>query len=197
MQCPKCHREKFEVEKPCASCGFRGNVNQLDELGHLQWLLSQMEAWEAFEIDPSTVSKLREIHRSRLRELQVELGLRLPAFTPEKVEKAWMELAHLETLFDKVEEWRDAGYFNPEMGDGDPVRMQRALAEELRQRLDAYQRPALPQRDPDRLKTVSFLMDQIDLLSARGWFKSKKEIEKVVAPLMAVMLDVMSDQQGE
>jgi hypothetical protein len=194
MQCPKCHREKFEAEKPCAGCGFRGNARQLEELGHLQWLLSQMKEWESFDIEPSAVSKLREIHRSRLRDTQVELGLRLPAFTPEKVEKAWVELSHLETLFEKVEEWRNAGYFNPEMGDGDPVRMQRALAEELRQRLDEYQRPAMPQRDPDRLKTVSFLMDQIDLLSARGWFKSKREIEQVVAPLMAVMLEVMSDE---
>jgi hypothetical protein len=197
MQCPKCQREKFEIEKPCAGCGFRGNARQLDELVHLQWLLSQMEAWEKFDIDADVVSKLREIHTSRLRDTQVELGLRLPAITPEKVEKAWVELAHLETLFEKVEEWRNAGYFNPEMGDGDPVRTQRALAEELRERLDEYQRPTLPQRDPDRLKTVSFLMDQIDLLSARGWFKSKKEIEQVVAPLMAVMLDVMSDHQGE
>jgi hypothetical protein len=197
MQCPKCHREKFEITKPCAGCGFQGKAIQLEELGHLQWLLSQLEQWETFDIDPAAVSKLREIHTSRLRDTQVELGLRLPAFTPEKVEKAWMELAHLETLFEKVEEWRSAGYFNPEMGEGDPIRSQRALAEELRQRLDEYQRPALPQRDPDRLKTVSFLMDQIDLLSARGWFKSRKEIEKVVAPLMAVMIDVMSDHQGE
>jgi hypothetical protein len=196
MQCPKCQREKFNVEKPCAGCGFHGRATQLEELGHLQWLLDQLEEWETFDIDASAVSKLREIHTARLREMQVELSLRLPGFTPEKVEKAWRELAHLETLFEKVDEWRAAGYFSPDMS-GDPVRSQRALAEELRQRLDEYQRPALPQREPDRLKTVSFLMDQIDLLSARGWFKSKKEIEQVVAPLMAVMLEVMADHQGE
>src|SRR5690348_9110958 len=100
MQCPKCQREKFEIGKPCAGCGFRGDGKRLEELSHLEWLLGQMEEWETFDLEASSVSKLREIHASRLRDTQVELGLRLPAFTPEKVERAWAELAHLETLFE-------------------------------------------------------------------------------------------------
>jgi hypothetical protein len=197
MQCPKCQREKFEIEKPCAGCGFRGNGKRLEELSHLEWLLGQMEEWETFDLEPASVSKLREIHTSRLRDTQVELGLRLPAFTPEKVERAWAELAHLEALFEKVEEWRTAGYFNLEMGSADPVRSQRAHADALRQRLEDYPRPSSPQTGPDQLKTVSFLLDQIDLLASRQWFKSKKEIEKAIAPIMAVMLEVMSDHDVE
>jgi hypothetical protein len=126
-----------------------------------------------------------------------DLGLRLPSFTPEEAEKAWIELAHLETLFEKVDEWRNAGYFNKEMKSFDPVKTQRAYADELRQRLGEYQHPELPQTEQDRLKTVSFLLDNIDLLASRQWFKSKKEIEKVVAPIIAMMVDSILDNESE
>jgi hypothetical protein len=125
------------------------------------------------------------------------LGSHLPSFTPEEAEKAWIELAQLEILFEKVDEWRNAGYFKTEMESLDPVRKQRALADELRQRLEEYQRPELPQTDQEKLKTVDFLLDNIDLLASRHWFKSKKEIEKVVLPIMAMMLDAISDSVSE
>ena len=145
-----------------------------------------MVEWEVFNIDAAPVSNT-----------QVELELQLRSFTPEEAEKAWVELAQLETLFEKVDEWRNAGYFKMEMESTDPVRKQRAQADELRQRLEEYQRPELPQTDQDKLKTVDFLLDNIDLLASRQWFKSKKEIEKVVVPIMAMMLDVISDSVSE
>ena len=197
MQCPKCLRDQFELEKPCPKCGFQIDPGRLVELGHLQWLLGQMTEWGEINIDAAPVSRLKEVYTSRLRDMQVAMGLRLPSFTVEEAANAWVELAHLELLFEKVEEWRAAGYFNEEMGSQDPVRTQRARADELRQRLDEYPRPEFPQKDKDRLKTVSFLLDHIDLLASREWFKSKKEIEKAIAPLMAVMLEVMADNQPE
>jgi hypothetical protein len=164
MQCPKCQRENFEIDKPCPQCGFQGVANSLDEPGLL---------------NP--------------KDTQVSL----PAFTPEEAEKAWIELAHLEMLFQKVEEWRNAGYFKKEMESLDPVKGQRAHADELRQRLGEYPRPELPQTDRDLLKTVNFLLDNIDLLASRQWFKSKKEIEKVVAPITAMMMDAISGNKSE
>jgi hypothetical protein len=156
-----------------------------------------MDEWEKFNIDAASVSKLKEIYTSHLKDTQVALGLRLPSFTPEEAEKAWIELAHLETLFEKVDEWRHAGYFKIKMKSLDPVKRQRAHADELRQRLEEYQRPELPQTDLDRLKTANFLLDIIDLLASRQWFKSKKGIEKVVAPIMAMIVDVISDNESE
>ena len=126
-----------------------------------------------------------------------DLGLRLPSFTPEEAEKAWIELAHLETLFEKVDEWRKAGYFKIKTESLDPVKRQRAHADELRQRLEEYQRPELPQTDLDRLKKLNFLLDTVDLLASREWFKSKRAIEKVIAPIMAMMVDVISNNEPE
>jgi hypothetical protein len=40
-------------------------------------------------------------------------------------------------------------------------------------------------------------MDQIDLLASRGWFRSKNDMEKAVAPIMAVMLEIMSAHASE
>lgn len=168
MQCPKCQRENFEIDKPCPQCGFQGDANRSDEPGLL---------------NP--------------KDTQAASGLNLPSFTLEEAEKAWIELAHLEMLFQKVEEWRNAGYFKKEMESLDPVRGQRAHADELRQRLEGYPRPELPQTDRDLLKTVNFLLDNIDLLASRQWFKSKKEIEKVVAPITAMMMDAISGNEPE
>src|SRR6185503_20572240 len=100
MLCPKCQSENFETDKPCPQCGFQGDVNRLDELGHLQWLMREMDKWEKLNIDTAPASKLKEIYTSHLKDTQVALGLRLPSFTPEQAEKAWVELAHLETLFE-------------------------------------------------------------------------------------------------
>jgi hypothetical protein len=197
MLCPKCQNENFEKEKPCSGCGFQGDPNMLDDLDHFQWLLSQTDKWENFDIEPVTVSKLRKIFTSQLIDLQVALGLRFPPFTPKEAEKAWEELVQLETLFKKVDEWRNAGYFKEEMESLDPVRRQRVLADELSQRLVGYQRPELSQSDQDRLKMVNSLLDNVDLIASRHWFKSRKEIEKVVVPIMAMMVAVISENKPD
>lgn len=131
------------------------------------------------------------------KDTRVASGLRLSSYTPEEAEKAWSELARLEMFFEKVEEWRNAGYFKKEMASLDPVETQRAHADELRQRLEEYQRPELPQTEQDRLITVNFLLDNIDLLASRQWFKSKKEIEKAVAPIIGMMVDAILDDESE
>ena len=59
------------------------------------------------------------------------------------------------------------------------------------------EKPGLPQTDIFRLKTASFLLDNVDLLPSRNWFKSKKEIEKVVGCIMAMMADALSDNESE
>jgi hypothetical protein len=125
-----------------------------------------------------------------------EHGLRQTTLTPEEAEKVQIELANLETLFEKVEEWRKAGYFKPDKESLDPVKTQRTRADELRRQLEEYQGPKLLQTDPDRLNTVSFLLDNIDLLASREWFK-KKAIAKAVAPIMEIMMDVFSDDEFE
>ena len=126
---------------------------------------------------------LKELYTARLKETQIALGLRLRSFTPEEAEKAWAELARLEALFDKVDEWRNAGYFISDARD--PVKTQRAHADELRQRLEGYQRPDSPQTDQTRLITLNFLLDNIDLLDSKQWFKLNSEKENIAAPLKA------------
>ncbi len=184
------------MDKPCPQCGFQGDANRLDELSHVQWLLIQMEKWEKFEIDTAPVSKLKEIYASHLMDTQVALGLRLPPLTPKEAVNARVELGHLETLFKKVDEWRTAGFFKPEMESLDPVKTQRAHADELRQRLEEYPGLELNPTAQDRLKTMSFLLDTVDLLDSREWF-NKKDLEKVVAPIMAMMADAFSDNEHE
>jgi hypothetical protein len=190
MLCPKCQSENFEIRTPCSQCGFQGDASTIEELDHLQWLLKQMDEWETLE---ESAVHLKESYVSRLKDMQVALGLRLPSFTPEEAEKAWVELAHLETLFEKVEEWRRAGYFKKEMEGLDPVKVQRIHAEELRQRLEEYRRPELLLTEQARVKALGFLLDNIDLLASRQWFKSRKEIESAIAPILSAMIGMVSD----
>lgn len=197
MKCPKCQEEKFATDKPCPQCGFQGDADRLEELGYLLWLLKQVDTWGELGIDAEPVSRLKRIHTSRLKDTQFALGLRLPSFTPAEAEQAWVELTHLEALFEKVDEWRNAGYFKADMEAQDPVKTQRSHADELRQRLEEYQRPEMPQTDQSLLKLTGFLLDNIDLLASRQWFKSKAEIEKAIAPIMAMMINMVSSDKPE
>jgi len=92
-------------------------------------------------------SLMEEIPPSIPMDTRGALESHLPPFTAEEAEKAWNELTRLETLFEKVDQWREAGYFKKEMEALDPMRAQRAYAEELRQRLDGVPRPESTRTD--------------------------------------------------
>lgn len=183
MFCPKCQSGNFETNKPCPNCGFQGDEARLTKLDHFQWLLSEMDGWKQLNVGAGFISLLKEHYSARLKEEQITLGLRLRSFTPKEAEKAGPELADLEILFNKVDQWRDAGYFI--LDARDPVKTQRAHAEELRQRLEGHQNPNLLQTDQARLKTINFLLDNIELLNSKQWFKSNNEREKAATPLKA------------
>ena len=183
MQCPKCQSGNFGTNKPCPQCGFQGEAAMLDKLSHLQWLLKEMDGWEKFGVEADSISNLKTVYAARLKETQIELGLRLRPFTPEEAEQAWDNLARLEVLFSKVDEWRKAGYFISDARD--PVKTQRAHADELRQRLEEYQRPEFPPTDQTRLITVNFLLDAIEFLNSTHWFKLNTEKENIAALLKA------------
>ncbi|MCC7118756.1 MAG: hypothetical protein IT310_09545 [Anaerolineales bacterium] len=197
MNCPKCQSENFQIEKPCAECGFQGNAPKLAELERLQWLLNQMDGWEELRLDAATLSELKKMYKTRYRDALVGLGLRLPPLTPAEAEKAWVELAHLDALFEKAAEWETAGYLNPEMAGQDPLKAQRAYAAELRERLEEHPHLVILETDQTKLKTISFLLDHVDLLASREWFKSKHEIELVVAPLMEQIVAITADNAPE
>ena len=164
-----CRSENFELDRPCPDCGYRGEASPLDRLGSI------LE-----DVPVPTPDRPR-----------------LPSLTGEEAEKAWLELARLEMLLEKVDLWREAGYFKKEVESLDPVKGHRAQAEELRMRLEQAPRPEAPQTDTDQIKTLGFLMDQVDLIASRGWFKSKREIKKAVMPILAMMLDVISGDAPE
>ncbi|MCC6261469.1 MAG: hypothetical protein IT311_11460 [Anaerolineales bacterium] len=193
MNCPKCQNENFQIEKPCAECGFQGDTQTLMELQHLDWLLKQMESWEELHLDTAAIAELKKLYKTRFRNALVSLGLRLPPLTPAEAEKAWVELSHLEALFEKATEWQTAGYLNPEMAGQDPFKSQRAYAAELRERLEEHPHPDLASSDQSRLKTISFLLDYVDLLASREWFKSKADLEQAIAPLMKELVGITTD----
>lgn len=183
MFCPKCQRGNFEANKPCPHCGFQGDEARLHELDRLRWLLNEMKGWKKLNVGAEFISRLKEHYTARLKEEQIILGLRLRSFTPEEAEKTWPNLEHLEALLEKVVEWRNSGYFISDARD--PVKTQRAHAEELRQRLEGHRHPSSPQTDNTRLDALNFLLDNIDFLDSKQWFKSQNEKEKAAAPLTA------------
>ncbi len=183
MRCPKCQRENFETNKSCPNCGFQGNAARLEELGHLQWLLKELNDWGKFDTAVGSIANLKEFYSDRLKQAEIELGLRSQPFTAKEADKFWPVLARLELLFDKVDEWNKADYLILSMHD--PLQTQRAHAQDLIQRLEGYLRPNIGQTDHTRLDTLNFLLDNIDLLGSKQWFRSKDAREKAAAPLRA------------
>jgi hypothetical protein len=181
MRCPKCEWENFETNRLCARCGFQGNAARLEELGHLQWMLKELNEWEKFDTAVGLISNLKEFYSDRLKQTQIDLGLRSQPFTALEAAKSWPALTRLELLFDKVDEWSKAGYLISSVHD--PLQTQRAHAQDLLQRLEGHPRPNVLETDHARLDVINFLLDNIDLLHSKQWFRSKDAREMAAAPL--------------
>jgi hypothetical protein len=112
MRCPRCNRESFSPYGTCAHCQFSGTPHQIEELGHVAYLLGELEAWE--KVGPNTRKWLRERYLRRREELEIDLGLRPPPLTPEEARKLQWEIFCLGEFLKEVEHWSEVGWIHPE-----------------------------------------------------------------------------------
>ena len=182
MRCPRCNQEGLNPYGVCARCEFSGSPGRIEELGHIAYLLGELETW--CEIGMLDRNSLRERYLGRRQDLEVDLGLRLPPLTGEQVHKLHWELFCLEKLQEEVALWLELGWVRP----GPGGRLRRGAgkrAEAVRQNLaEASAPPAMAFDTPrDRLGLLDYLERILSRAQEHGHFVDDRAYASALADL--------------
>lgn len=184
MQCPSCEHPYYNPAQPCPVCVFEGDPALIEELGHIVWLLNELETRQDLGLSHPDRQKLQERYQLRRYELEIELGLRFPSLTAAEAEKAWPELSHREVLLARIPAWLQAGFLLES-----PAQTLRAQLEaqirEYRLRLEPFLKPDYPQTNADYLAQTDFLLEAIGYLGENEGFTSLQTEMRLRTPLLA------------
>jgi len=111
MRCPRCTQDGFQPHAACAACGFAGPPGQMEELGHIAYLLGGVETWH--HLGPRVQDSLRDRYLRRREELEIDLGLRQPALTSDQARDLQWNLFCLGELEKERAQWVSQGYVHP------------------------------------------------------------------------------------
>lgn len=169
MRCPKCSRAGFHVYTTCGQCGFSGPPDLIEEVGHVAYLLGELDTWG--EIQATARESIRSRYLDRREELETVLGLHPPPLTPEQVHELQWELFCLGALRQEVSQWVAQGWVRPWPADRLQQGAQKRIAV-LQERLK--EAPALPPFEgvEHRLRLLDYLQGMLELADRRGHFSS-------------------------
>lgn len=184
MRCPNCDQPAYQPTQPCPECHFAGDPVLIEELARVDWVLTEIDTWQALGVRSYDRQLIQQKYGTRQRELEIALGLRLPPFTAEEAEAAWPELFQREALLQKMGEWLEAGRIHPTTTQTIVDQTQRQV-DELLERLEEYPRPTYPQTDAERLELVNFLFDAVGYLHQNNSFATTTAETQIRAPLIA------------
>lgn len=184
MRCPNCDYSAYQPSQPCPECHFAGDPVLIEELARIDWVLTEIDTWQALGVRSHDRQLIQQKYEARQRELEIALGLRLPPFTAEEAQAAWPELFQRETLLQKMGEWLEAGLIHPTTTQTMVDQTQHQV-DELFERLEAYARPPYPQTDTERLELVNFLLDAVDYLHQNSSFATTTAETQIRVPLIA------------
>ncbi len=181
MRCVKCDEPISQFGTPCPHCHFDGNPILVEELVHIQWLLAQFPTLNTMGVQ--TV-RLEQHYNARRRELETQLGLRLPSLTPAQLREFYAALAHNKTLLRLIQDWSSADWLQREQVEPILAEIHEQIRE-LQRQLDGYTFPTYPQSDADRLEVIEFLLDAVRRIGERNGFVSADAQERARASLLA------------
>ncbi len=199
MRCPKCEQSTYQPGEPCPNCQFSGDPALIEELAHIEWVLSEIETWRTLLVEEadrqrvwlkftagereSVVELIEQKYTSRRRELELALGLRLPAFSEAEAEEAWPDLIQRELLLEKVAEWLAKGLINP-VATQTMVDEARRQVDELQEQLEGHPRPPYPETDRQRLEIVNFLLEAVNYLRQHNGLSTPQAELQILSPLL-------------
>ncbi|MBU1662336.1 MAG: hypothetical protein KKD28_12790 [Chloroflexi bacterium] len=184
MNCPKCNHSGYSPAEPCAHCQFSGDLVLIEELLHIEWVLSEIHTWGDFDVQAANRQHLLDKYTARRREIEVAVGLRLPAFTEEEARRAWPLLDRLAVLRGQMAQWRADGLLNS--GNAQPIEDQlRGQTDELIERLEDRPRDEIPRTDALRLELVDFILESVDYWGRADVFATPGGATQALALLSA------------
>ncbi|MDY7077796.1 MAG: hypothetical protein SXV54_12820, partial [Chloroflexota bacterium] len=182
LKCPDCDHEGLIPPTLCPECGFSGPLSQVEELAHVRYLLGELDEWQ--DISTAAKKRLQARYLRRRRELEIELGLRLPPLTPEKARDALQERLRLQQLLHLLDRWIERGWIRPYAADV-LIAQSRERVEELGARLSEPGTPPVAAFDDpaDRVALLKSLHDELIKLHQEGAWMDEAAYKSAVADL--------------
>ena len=180
MRCVKCDQVIANPGEPCPHCHFSGDVALVEELGHVKWLLGQIPTLTKTGVP--TVG-LEQHYKARRRELEIQLGLRLPSPTREQARELFVSLVHEQALVRLINQWLAANWVNRDVAAAIMAEVEQQIRG-LHQQLEGP-RFDYPRTDAERLAVVEFLLAAINRFSERNGFVSANAEQSARAVITA------------
>ncbi len=182
MRCPKCTQEDYHHYATCAQCGFTGPPAQVEELAHIAYLLSQLDAWD--EIGAQARAQLHARYQDRRTRLEIDLGLRPLPLSAEEARKLHWDLVCARALLEELTSWQVQGWMRREPA----ARLRQGVEkriDSLRQKVkDTPPAPAFEAVD-DRLKLLDYLAGMADTVRRNLYFVDDAAHTSALARLQA------------
>jgi hypothetical protein len=165
MRCPRCNQDGLSPYTACSQCGFTGPAAEVEELGHVAYLLGELEGWPGLE--PAIVDQVRNRYLRRRKELEFSLGLRPPPPSAEEAHKLRWQLHCLQQLRAHVDAWLAMDHITDRVATHLRTNAV-AEADLLHQRLADARTGEFPAFDSptDRLALVGYLIDTLNRLQS-------------------------------
>jgi hypothetical protein len=182
MRCAQCNQPIHDISQPCPACQFQGDPALLEQLAHVEWLLTQLPVWPAITSDERQfVANVRKRTIAQTRDLRIRLGL---LFGEDAAKAAWPRLAVCEELEPLLDEWRRGGLLRESVAQTIGAELTGESAT-LRRKLAGYSREPYPIGDGARLGFVNAQLQLLDAWQQRALFVDRPSFAKARAPLAA------------
>jgi len=183
LKCPRCGYDELIPPAPCPECDFTGSLSQIEELAHVRYLLGELAGWQ--ELSSVAKERLQKRYFQQQRELEIDLGLRLPPLTLEEAHHAAREKLRLQQLLYLLPHWEAHGWIKPAIADALAAHSRERI-EEFRVRLTEPDAPSVlfALDDPvDRVDLLKSLHDELDRLHQEDAWLSETAHQSAVADL--------------
>ncbi|HSJ58483.1 MAG TPA: DUF2157 domain-containing protein, partial [Anaerolineae bacterium] len=168
MQCPRCSTAGLQPGVPCAQCAFTGAPEQVEELGHVAYLLGEIDTWH--EVEQGARERLRRRYQARRDDIEGALGLRPPPLTPQQVRELQRQLARLAVLDAEVVSWGDSGQMSAARVASLRATIARRTGDAQGRLAQAAQPELAPDLIGDRLEQVGYLLQVAGRAHGKGYF---------------------------
>lgn len=139
----------------------------MEELAHVRYLLGEIDSWT--DLGANVRVSVRARYQRRQRELEVQLGLRLPPLTAQEAQEANREVLYLSQELQLLEMWGERGWMSLEWT-AKMRNLHRERIQDLRARLLEPGTPWVSTTVPpaDRIAFLRELRQEVDTLQEAG-----------------------------
>ncbi|MCP4426101.1 MAG: hypothetical protein GY803_16535, partial [Chloroflexi bacterium] len=142
-----------------------GDINLLERLSNLQFLLTETELWS--HVPLSLRNRLQAEYGRSLRAIEVDLNLRQPPPDQDKAQALHMQLAQQEAFLGMSAIWEQRKWITPTLRQRLVEKTRRILADTHERLIDAPPIPPVP-LIKQQLENKRFLLATLEQLFADG-----------------------------